>query len=68
MKPLYPSCKDCRDNPTHETRQKAVAARPALAWHQCCAKHVPGNAVVKGSRQQAWLNQFHETREIACAS
>lgn len=41
LKPLYSNCPDCRDHPTHRTRQKAVAQRPALAWRQCCAKHAP---------------------------
>ena len=40
--PLYPACRDCRERPAYRTRQKAIGARPALAWRQCCAKHKPG--------------------------
>jgi len=49
LKPLSPSCADCRERPTHKTRQKAVLARPALDWLKCCAKHAPKN------------NRFHQT-------
>ena len=50
--PLYSDCPDCRDNPAFVTRQRALMKRPALAWHQACAKHAPGS------------NRFHETMKI----
>lgn len=39
---LFRACRACREHPVFRTRQKAIGARPALAWHQCCAAHVPG--------------------------
>lgn len=59
LPPLAPDCADCREYPAFITRQKAVGKRPALAWHQCCYKHEPGNKVA--ARTAA---RFHETHRF----
>jgi hypothetical protein len=56
---LFSACKDCRNAPVYRTRQKAFAARPALAWHQCCEAHRPGVKV-----NAPLMGRFHETERL----
>ena len=46
LKPLYSNCRDCRNNPAYQTRQRAIGAA-AGKWYSVCEKHKPGSALPK---------------------
>jgi len=68
--PLFRQCRQCRETPTHRTRQRAVAARPMGRWFQVCTSHLPGSrlhlAPVVVQAMSAALHA-HETEPLRVA-